>query len=87
MKRDLEQGIVEVAGLAIKVYFTLDGTRGVLIADEPAGAFDLLAHGGEAAELRPGKGEPISIYLMGGKMDAVGYGPSGAVAFMLHTGD
>ena len=80
----MKQGTVEVEGLAIAVYYSLEGERGSVTTGDDVAMMDLVTNGGKAAVLRLAKGDPIPIYLMRGKVDLIGQGQRG-VAFRLRT--
>ncbi len=78
----MKQAIVEVEGLAIAVYYALDGQRGSMTTGDEVGMMDLVTNGGKPAMLCPTKGDPIPVTLMSGQVNLIGQGQR-SVAFML----
>ena len=80
----MKQGIVEVEGLKIAVYYSWDGSRGEVTTGDDVAMMDLMTNASKEAVLRPAKGDPIPIHLMSGEVNLIGQGQRG-VAITLRT--
>lgn len=80
----IKRAIVEIDDLHLNVSYALDEMQGYMMGDSSA-QFELVAHAGQDAVLRPVDGEPFNITILGGKVTIMGEGYDRPVRFLVKS--
>lgn len=68
----IKRATVEIDDLRLNVSYALDDGQGYMMGDSSV-QFELVAHAGQGAVLRPADGESIKITILGGKVTLIGH--------------